>query len=123
MSPAGELSAVIAQLRDHLAYRRMEAGMRTLESHRPLLYTVEPAQRNAGVLVGLVAQWVDIGFADPELVRELLERFPKPSRASMPLLDYVHIRMAEGLSAMAEEEFERAIRHFQFVESMEGEIA
>jgi tetratricopeptide (TPR) repeat protein len=65
---------------------------------------------------------VDIGFEGPQLIKSLLPRFPKDSRAALPLLDYLHLRMAEGLVAMAEEDFDQAIRHFAFVESVEEEV-
>jgi tetratricopeptide (TPR) repeat protein len=96
--------------------------MRSLEANRRLFESLAPTQRSAGVLLGYLAQWVDIGFEGPQFIKRLLARFPKDSRAGLPLLDYLHVRMAEGLVAMAEEEFESAIRHFQFVESVEEEV-
>ena len=96
--------------------------MRCLEANRKLIGTLVPAQKNAGVLLGYLAQWVDIGFEGPQLIKRLLPRFPKDSRASLPLLDYLHLRMAEGLVAMTEEEFEKAKQHFAFVESVEEEV-
>jgi len=113
---------LIAQLREDLAFRRIGSGLEALETHRSLLAALDPIQENAAALVGIVAQWVDIGFAGPELLGDLLSRFPKQSRARLRLLDYVHLRMAEGLLAMREEEFDQATRHLQFVQSMEDEI-
>jgi tetratricopeptide (TPR) repeat protein len=122
MGPDTGLNPIISQLRDHLAFRRMECGMRTLAAHSPALHSLDPAEPRAGVLLGLVAQWVDAGFAGPELVRELLERFPASRRAELPLLDYLHVRLAEGMVAMAGEDFEVAAQHFRFVQSLEGEM-
>ena len=122
MGPSAGLIPVISQLRDHLAFRRMECGMRTLAAHAPAIQAIEPSQPNAGVLLGLVAQWVDAGFAGPELVRELLARFPATRRAELALLDYLHVRLAEGMVAMAGEDFALATQHFRFVESLEGEM-
>lgn len=96
--------------------------MRCLEANRSLIGSLAPTRKNAGVLLGYLAQWVDIGFEGPQLIKRLLPRFPKDSRAALPLLDYLHLRMAEGLVAMAEEEFEQATRHFAFVESVEEEV-
>src|SRR5262249_39215352 len=73
----------------------------------------------AGVLVGLIAQWVDAGFDSTDLLIRLMERFPPAIRASLALLDYLHLRMAEGLIEMSRENFDRAIVHFRFVESLE----
>ena len=43
-------------------------------------------------------------------------------RARLPLHGYLHLRMAEGLVAMAEESTEEALHHFEFVLSLEQEI-
>ena len=112
----------LARLRDDLASRRIESGINWLENHRPLLLSLDPSQKNAAALLGYLAQWVDIGFDQPLLVKELLSRFPQGLRAALPLCDYLHIRMAEGLVAMSEEDFERAIRHFEAVLPFENEI-
>ena len=96
--------------------------MQTLAVHGSALERLDPAEPNAGILLGLIAQWVDAGFAGPELVRELLARFPAPCRAALPLLDYVHVRLAEGMVAMAGEDFAQASQHFRFVQSLEGEM-
>jgi tetratricopeptide (TPR) repeat protein len=122
MGPQRGLNPIISQLRDHLAFRRMESGMQALAVHSPALDSLDPAEPNAGVLLGLIAQWVDAGFASPALVRELLTRFPASRRAELPLLDYLHLRLAEGMIAMAGEDFPRATQHFRFVQSLEGEI-
>jgi tetratricopeptide (TPR) repeat protein len=116
------LIALIRQLQEDLAFRRIDSGMRSLEANRPLLAGLDPSQPSAAILVGCVAQWVDIGFAGPELLRDLLNRFPTQCRARLPLVDYLHLRMAEGLLAMVEEETEQAVHHFQFVQSVEEEI-
>jgi len=121
MEPNARLHPIISELRDHLAFRRMDCGMRTLAVHIPAIDALDPAQPSAAVLLGLVAQWVDAGFAAPELVRGLLARFPAPARATLPLHDYLHLRLAEGLLAMAAEDFATAMPHFQFVQSLEGE--
>jgi len=116
------LAPLITQLREDLAFRRIGSGLEALETNRSLLAGLDPTHENAAALVGIVAQWVDIGFAGPELLSDLLSRFPKHSRACLRLLDYVNLRMAEGLLAMREEEFDQATRHLQFVQSMEDEI-
>ena len=122
MSPKSGLNRIISQLREDLAFRRMECGMRLLAAHAPVIEALDPAEPNAGILLGLISQWVDAGFAGPELVRELLTRFPPSRRADLPLLDYLHVRLAEGMVAMANEDFAPAAQHFRFVQSLEGEI-
>jgi tetratricopeptide (TPR) repeat protein len=116
-----ESAALLAQLRDDLGYRRIGQGIRMLESVRPMIERLEPGPR-AGVLVGLIAQWVDAGFDSHALLSQLLARFPKAARADFPLIDYLHLRMAEGALAMSHEDFDRATRHFLQVLSFENDI-
>ena len=113
---------VIGRLRDDLVCRRVESGIGWLQAHHALLATLEPSQKNAALLLGWLAQWVDIGFARPGLVKELLSRFPQTLRATLPLSEYVHVRMAEGFVALSEENLEAAVRHFETVISFENEI-
>jgi tetratricopeptide (TPR) repeat protein len=123
MSPATGLSALIAQLRDDLAFRRLDSGMQALAAYRGLILSLGPDVPNAGVLLGLVAQWVDAGFDSPALVGRLLARFPVACRPSLQLSDYLHLRMAEGMLSMAGEEFDAALPHFRFIHSLEHELA
>ena len=113
--------ALLARLRDDLGYRRIQQGVQTLERFRPRIEALQP-EPHAGVLVGLIAQWVDAGFDSFDLVSQLLQRFPKLARADLPLPDYLHLRMAEGALAMSHEDFDRATCHFRIVQSFEDDI-
>jgi len=112
----------LAQLRNDLVSRRIGNGIDRLARCRPWLVALDPSQEDAAPLVGLLAQWVDIGFDRPQLVSDLLSRFPQVSRASLPLGDYLHLRMAEGFVAMCAEDCENAIRHFEVVRLFETEV-
>jgi len=103
------------QLREDLACRRVEHGMALLDEHRHLLSRFDAKRRNAGYLAGCLAQWVDIGFRSPAPLEEIVATFSMPLRARLPLNEYLHLRMAEGMIAMSEELTEAAIRHFDFV--------
>lgn len=111
----------LAQLKSDLVCRRLGRGLARLEQHRDLLAAFDPEEKNAGRLAGYLAQWVDLGFQRAGLVKEIVARFSKVARASLSLNDYLHLRMAEGMVAMAEESKEEAIRHFDFVLSLAGE--
>jgi tetratricopeptide (TPR) repeat protein len=121
MIAESDLPALLAELRDLLGHRSIEEGVRRLDGVRPFLETLDPATRHAGTLVGLVAQWVDAGFDDAHLIYRLLDRFPSSTRSSLPLIDYLHVRMAEGVAAMSREDFEQASAHFRLVDSLGGE--
>ena len=112
----------LSALRDDLGFRRIGQGIQRLESLRPQIDSFQPDAPHAGVFIGLVAQWVDAGFDSPLLLSQLLSKFPPKFRAALPLLDYLHLRMAEGVVAMSQEDFDRAIVHFRFVQSLESEL-
>ena len=114
--------ALIADLREHIAFRRVEKGFALLDRHRSLLDSLDPGQPNAATLLGFVAQWVDVGYANIGFLRELTKRFDASSRGALSLLDYVHLRMALGLVAATDEGPEAAIQHFQFVISVAGDL-
>jgi len=123
MSPnSAEISdEFLAQLKQDLVCRRVGRGMARLEEHRHLLTAFDPEKKNAALFAGYLAQWVDIGFHRFGLVKEIVSRFSIVVRACLPLHDYLQLRMAEGMVAMAEESNEEAIRHFDFVLSLDQE--
>ncbi len=113
----------LAQLKQDLVCRRVGRGMALLEQHRRLLTSFDPEKKNAGRLAGYVAQWVDLGFERSGLVKDIVARFSKAARARLPLEDYLYLRMAGGMVAMSEENTDEAIRHFDFVLSLDQETA
>jgi tetratricopeptide (TPR) repeat protein len=121
MGCEAEFQALLRSLRDHLGYRRIEQGLQLLERSKSMLDAVEPEWRHSGTLVGMVAQWIDVGFETPDVLHHLLARFPRSVRQYLTLADYLHLRMAEGALAMSQEDLECAVSHFQFVCSLEQE--
>ena len=113
---------VLGELRDNVASRQIRKGFEHLRAQNALLQACGPRQPGAAVLLGYLAQWVDIGFGSAELVRQVLARFPGSCRETLAVLDYVHLRMAEGLVAMSEEEYGHAADHFAVVLALESEI-
>jgi tetratricopeptide (TPR) repeat protein len=111
----------LAQLKEDLVCRRVAQGFARLEQHSHLLSSLDPEKQNAGLFAGYLAQWVDVGFRRPVLVKEIVARFSRDVRAHLALHDYLHLRMAEGMVAMAEESTEEALRHLEFVLSLEQE--
>src|SRR5262252_7648360 len=111
----------LAQLKVDLVCRRVAHGFARLEEHRHLVSSFNPENKNAALFAGYLAQWVDVGYQRPTLVKEIASRFSRDVRARLPLHDYLHLRMAQGMVAMAEEITEEALRHFDFVLSLEPE--
>jgi tetratricopeptide (TPR) repeat protein len=117
-------AGLLSQLRKHVAAREIELGIRCLRSHLNLIANLDPCQENAARLLAQLAIWTDIGFSGPPL-KELLQRFEhlEPgSRSKLTIADYICLRMAEGMAAMADEAMEAAIAHFDFVLSLEEEL-
>jgi tetratricopeptide (TPR) repeat protein len=112
----------LSQLREDLAARRIAHGITCLQLHASLLDCLDPHQPNAARFLGCLAQWVDIGFASPSQLKRLLVRFEASLRSQLSLRDYLYLRMAEGLVAMAEESADAAIGHFDFVAGLGQEL-
>jgi tetratricopeptide (TPR) repeat protein len=121
MGPELEVGNFVAGLRDALGHRRMCDGFALLERLRPQLESLTP-RAGAGVVAGLAAQWVDAGFDGADILERLLTRFSKAARAALPLADYLHLRMAEAVVAMAREDFGAAVEHLQAVLRFEEEV-
>jgi tetratricopeptide (TPR) repeat protein len=110
------------QLKEDVAWRRIDSGLQRLQAQRALLESCGPTQKNAAILLGYLAQWVDIGFARPALIEKLLARFPAEGREQCSLVEYVHLRMAAGLVAMSQEDFATATQNFKVVLALEEEV-
>src|SRR6202140_5185347 len=105
----------LAQIKDDIANRRIEAGLRCLTAHQEILKSIQLRQNNSVILLGYFAQWVDVGFPGRPLLKQLLSHFGSASSESLTLLEYAHLRMVDGLVAMSEEEFAKAIKNFNTV--------
>jgi len=113
--------SLLRQLREHLVNRQVSSGIALLDANASLVDHLHASQPNAAALVGAVAQWVDVGYRGPELVEQLLARFPRELRGRLPVSDYVHLRMAEGLLAMLRDLPDEALNHFDQVLSLQDE--
>lgn len=114
----------LSQLEEHVVAREIERGIACLQSRQDLIARLDPSQENAARLLAQLAIWTDIGFNGPQL-QELLLRFEhlEPGlRSKLSIGDYICLRMAEGMAAMAEEAVETAIGHFDFILSLGNEL-
>jgi tetratricopeptide (TPR) repeat protein len=115
----GISDSLLQELRKHLAARHVSSGFALLEENQPMFATLDPLQPNAAAFVGAIAQWVDIGYGEPELIERLLARFPAGTRRRLPLSDYLQLRTAEGLLALLQDHPDDALRHFDLVLSLQ----
>jgi tetratricopeptide (TPR) repeat protein len=114
--------ALLRQLKADIGCRRIDSGIRALDSHRDLLLACGPNVPNSAVFLGYVAQWVDIGFDQPSIVKTLLARFDQVSRESLSVLEYVHLHIAEAFVSLSEEKHDKSVRELETVLSFEHEI-
>ncbi len=106
---------LLTRLREDVVLRRIGTSIEWFQEHRDAMLFLDPDQKNAAAFVGYFSQWVDIGYGDAAIVRELLSRFPKSKRATLPLCDYIQLELAEGMVASSEEETEKAIARFDLI--------
>jgi tetratricopeptide (TPR) repeat protein len=113
---------LLRELRLLIQERQIGAGLALLEEHRQSFAEVRPEHCGAGLALGCLAQWVDAGFENERLIVDLLQRFPKPVRESLPLNDYVHLRLAEALVAMRTEDLTEALRHLNTILTISDDL-
>ena len=114
--------SLLRELKENVALRQVSKGIALLDAHAHLFTSIDPQQKNAAAFAGYLAQWVDIGYGEPDLLEKMLVRFSKTDRSRLPLTDYLHLRMAEGLLALLRDEAEKALHHFDMVLSLQEEI-
>jgi tetratricopeptide (TPR) repeat protein len=108
-------SRFLTRLRSDLAQRRIENGIRLLRSQRAVLRTLRPVQQNAALFLSDLAQWVDVGYDRPALVKTVVARFSDADRLRLSVREYLGLSMAEGFVAMSEGRYEDAIKTFNLV--------
>jgi len=113
---------LLADLRQHLLLRQVSSGIALLDAHAHLFGSLDPAQPNAATLVCSVAQWVDMGYREPELIAQLLARFPERQRGELPVSAYLMLRAAQGLLFLLRDQPDDALHHFDLVLAMESEL-
>lgn len=102
--------------------RRIGSGMARLDEYWAKMGRLDPNDKDAAGLLCYVAQWVDAGWRDIDVVQDGLGAFPKGRRVGLSVSDYAHVLMAEGMIWVAEENTERALANFSLVLSLRAEI-
>ena len=115
-------SEQLQDLRRLLQERQIGAGISLLETYRPQLEEMKAGNRNAGLALGTLAQWVDVGYEGGELLDKLLARFPAEKRPALHLNDYLQLRMAEAVVAMRREDLPEALEHLRAVLVLEKDF-
>jgi len=97
--------------------------MARLEEYRAGVGGLDPEHPDSSGLLCYIAQWVDAGWRDIDVVQHGLGAFPKGRRIGLRVLDYAYVLMAEGMIWVAEENVERALANFSIVLSLRTEIS
>jgi tetratricopeptide (TPR) repeat protein len=113
---------LLSTLKQDIGARRIEHGMERLARCAPLFESFNPSLKNAAAFLGNLAQWCDVGFGNLTLLKRLLATYDRESRSKLPVREYVHVRMADGMVAMTEEMFDKALNHFDVVLKLAEEI-
>jgi len=116
-------SGILESLREDLGLRRIGSGMARLDEYWSEAGRIDRRDPDAAPLLCYVAQWVDAGWREVDVVQSGLEAFPAGRRAELSLTDYVHILMAETLIWVREENIERALANLDLVLSLKEEIS
>jgi tetratricopeptide (TPR) repeat protein len=114
---------LLKDLSEAITLRRIDHGVRLLRRHRSLFRSCGPNQENSGILLGLLAKWVDMGFGQPELLRNLVKRFPPRIWPKLNVNNFVHLQVAVGFVNICDQEDQKAIRHCEVVLAIASEIA
>ncbi len=115
-------SELLHQLQQYAEERRIGEGIELLEHERDCLRNIVPGNVGAGLAIGSLAQWLDLGFDDGGVLQILLGKFDLPARQKLPVTEYLHLRIAEGLVSMRREELPVALRHLETALALGQEI-
>jgi tetratricopeptide (TPR) repeat protein len=116
-------SDLLNGLRGDLGMRRIGSGMARLDAYWAKTGRLDSSEPDAAGVLCYVAQWVDAGWRDVDVVQDGLGAFPKGRRHELPLIEYAYILMAEGMVWVSEENVARALANFSLVLALQTEIA
>ena len=110
------------QLDGLLRKRSIGAGFALLDETEPLWETLERTGRSASALLLTLAQWVDVGYRDPQFLRLKLDRLAPPERLKLGVGDYVRLQMAEAFYALAMDNADGTIRTLDVMLRLDGNL-
>jgi len=114
--------SLLSELRECLAQRSIKRGYSLLQSVENSFETLDPKCERSAQFVGYLAQWTDVGVLTTSALKSALRLFDPVTRSHLSLKSYLYLRMADGVLAMALEETDSAIRHFDVVLDLQDEL-
>ncbi len=95
--------------------RQIARGLAILDENTSAFASLTPQHPLAASFLLCLAQWVDVGFARPQLFHDLLQRFSRTDRQDMRVQDYLQLCMAEGYALLSIENASGATEMLDFV--------
>ena len=98
------------QLDKLLRMRSIGEGFALLDAQEASWATLEVAGRSGPAMLLTLAQWVDVGYRDPQFLRRQLDLVAMPERLKLGVGEYVRLQMAEAFYALAMDNADGTIR-------------
>jgi tetratricopeptide (TPR) repeat protein len=95
---------------DCLRRRSIAEGIKLLDKAEPAWKSMELDDRHGAEVLLMLAQWVDVGYREPQLLRQRLDRLTGALREQMGVAAYVRVRMTEAFYALSTNDADGAIR-------------
>ena len=95
---------------DCLRRRSIAEGIKLLDKAEPAWGSLKLNDRHGAEVLLMLAQWVDVGYREPQLLRERLDRLTAAQREVMGVGAYVRVRMTEAFYALSTNDADGAIR-------------
>ena len=78
---------LLQHLRECVQERRIGEGIALLDKEREQFEQIHPGEWHAGLAVGCLAQWLDVGFQDAGALAKALKKFDTGARQTLSLTD------------------------------------
>jgi tetratricopeptide (TPR) repeat protein len=100
----------LIEMMDCLRRRSIAEGIKLLNRAEPAWKALELNDRHGAEVLLMLAQWVDVGYRDPQVLRERLDRLKGFAREEMGVAAYVRVRMTEAFYALSTDDADGAVR-------------
>jgi hypothetical protein len=100
---------LMSQLEVLIQLRNIREGFSLLDELRKKLKTgVDLGGANPIPLALCLAQWMDLGYRDPTVLKVVMDRIPR-RHAEMPFMDVMSLNLIEAFSYLSAGDLDRAI--------------
>ena len=115
-------TAWVDELKCLLRRRSITAGIELLEQHEPQWHDPGNEITRSPNFLLILAQWIDVGFRDPSVLRHMLDRLSPDQRLQLRVVDYVCLSMTEAFYAMSTDSTDSCIRTLETMLRLDSEL-